>query len=84
MYKHAVIVAGFLISGCVSTMDTTDIADQQQQEEQQKAEEKARRQTTRSSRTTSTSSTLEKQIIKTVTSATFIRGVFGVLNKIFK
>lgn len=60
------------------------ITAQQQQEEQQKAEEKARKQTTRSSRTTSTSSTLEKQIIKTVTSATFIRGVFGVLNKMFK
>src|SRR5690606_22225620 len=54
---------------------------QQQQEAQRKAEEKTSKQTTRSTRTTSTSSTLEKQIIKTVTSATFIRGVFGVLNK---
>lgn len=53
---------------------------QQAQAEQQKAEEK---QQSAPARTSATGSTIEKQIIKTVTSATFIRGVFGVLNKMF-
>ncbi|MDV6168848.1 helicase HerA-like domain-containing protein [Flavobacterium sp. DG1-102-2] len=55
---------------------------QQTQKQQQKAEEKAAK--AAPGQTPSTGSTIEKQIIKTVTSATFIRGVFGVLSKIFK
>ena len=55
---------------------------QQAQTQQQKAEEKAAKAAPR--QTPSTGSTIEKQIIKTVTSATFIRGVFGVLSKMFK
>lgn len=54
---------------------------QQAKAQQQKAEEKAAKSAPKSS---PIGSTIEKQIIKTVTSATFIRGVFGVLNKMFK
>jgi len=54
---------------------------QQAKAQQQKAEEKATKSAPKSS---PIGSTIEKQIIKTVTSATFIRGVFGVLNKMFK
>ena len=53
---------------------------QQAEVQQQKAEERSAKTAPKSS---STGSTIEKQIIKTVTSATFIRGVFGVLNKMF-
>ena len=68
-------------SACeILTKKIEAITAQQQQEEQRKAEEK----NTAGKRTSTTGSTLEKQIIKTVTSATFIRGVFGVLNKMFK
>ncbi|ALM48664.1 ATPase [Flavobacterium psychrophilum] len=54
---------------------------QEAEAQQQKAEERSAKTASKSS---STGSTIEKQIIKTVTSATFIRGVFGVLNKMFK
>ena len=68
-------------SACeILTKKIEAITAQQQQEEQRKAEEK----NTAGKRTSTTGSTLEKQILKTVTSATFIRGVFGVLNKMFK
>jgi DNA helicase HerA-like ATPase len=49
-----------------------------QQEEAKEQEYKPARQVQ------STGNTIEKQILKTVTSATFIRGVFGVLNKMFR
>jgi len=59
-------------------IETTEA--QQAQVQQQKAEEKAAKAAPKQS---PIGSTIEKQIIKTVTSATFIRGVFGVVNKMF-
>lgn len=69
-------------SACeILTKKIEAITTQQQYEAHRQAEEKS----TRTSTTrTSTGSTLERQILKTVTSATFMRGVFGVLNKMFK
>lgn len=55
---------------------------QRQQEVIREKEAAKAQKTTTSSR--STTSATQKAIIKTVTSATFIRGVFGVLTKIFK
>ena len=54
--------------------------------EQKAADEKEASKTTRktTSRTTTASSDVSKSVIKVLTSATFIRGVFGVLTKIFK
>lgn len=69
-------------SACeILTRKMEEATQQQAQAQQQKNEEKAAKQAP--ARTSSTGSTIEKQIIKTVTSATFIRGVFGVLNKMF-
>lgn len=52
--------------------------------EQEKQEAKERKQAEKtSSRTSNQPSATQKAIIKTVTSATFIRGVFGVLSKVF-
>ncbi len=53
---------------------------QQAEAAQQKAEKKE----SSTSRRASSGPTIEKQVLKVVTSATFIRGVFGVLNKMFK
>jgi DNA helicase HerA-like ATPase len=69
-------------SACEILTKKIEAAAQQQQEvQQQKEAEKAAKS---APKTTTAGSTIEKQIIKTVTSATFIRGVFGVLNKMFK
>lgn len=69
-------------SACEILTRKMEAASQQQaQAEQQQAEEKAAKSAPKS--TSTTGGTIEKQIIKTVTSATFIRGVFGVLNKMF-
>lgn len=70
-------------SACEILTRKMEAASQQEaQAEQQKAEEKAAKSSPRQS-TSTMGGTIEKQIIKTVTSATFIRGVFGVLNKMF-
>ncbi|MDA6072280.1 DUF853 domain-containing protein [Flavobacterium sp. AC] len=51
----------------------------------QASEEKEQQAPTRSSKSEpSTTSVVTKSVLKVVTSATFIRGVFGVLSKIFK
>jgi uncharacterized protein len=69
-------------SACEILTRKMEAASQQQaQAEQQQAEEKAAKSAPKS--TSTIGGTIEKQIIKTVTSATFIRGVFGVLNKMF-
>ena len=57
---------------------------QEAQAEQQKAEEKATRQTSSSRPQPSLGGDIAKSVIKVATSATFIRGVFGVLNKMFR
>src|SRR5690554_7201179 len=54
------------------------IADQKQKESNQKSTVR----TTRSKK--SSQSEVGKQVVKVLTSATFIRGAFGVLNKLFK
>ena len=54
-----------------------ELAEKEAEAKQQKQASKA------SSKTSSQPSATQKAIIKTVTSATFIRGVFGVLTKIF-
>lgn len=54
-----------------------ELAEKEAEAKQQKQANKA------SSKTSSQPSATQKAIIKTVTSATFIRGVFGVLTKIF-
>jgi len=70
-------------SACEILTRKMEAASQQQaQAEQQQAEEKAAKSAPKQS-TSTIGGTIEKQIIKTVTSATFIRGVFGVLNKMF-
>ena len=56
---------------------------QEAQAAQQKAEEKVSRTTTSRSQP-SIGGEITKSVIKVATSATFIRGVFGVLNKMFK
>lgn len=57
----------------------TDVREQQQQQQQQKAETKA---TTKAGDDAMSQTT--KSVIKVLTSATFIRGAFGILNKLFK
>lgn len=53
-----------------------------QKQADEKAEDKAAK--TRTTKSSNTSSAVSKSVIKVLTSATFIRGVFGVLTKIFK
>ncbi|SEA59188.1 hypothetical protein SAMN05443667_10614 [Flavobacterium gillisiae] len=53
-----------------------------QKEADEKAEQKATK--TRATKSSNTTSAVSKSVIKVLTSATFIRGVFGVLTKIFK
>ena len=60
------------------------IQTQEAQLEQQKAEEKATRPTSSSRPEPSLGGDIAKSVIKVATSATFIRGVFGVLNKMFR
>ncbi|WP_418263989.1 helicase HerA-like domain-containing protein [Flavobacterium faecale] len=56
---------------------------QSEKEEEQLAQEKAKsKETTRKSSTTT--ATVSKSVLKVLTSATFIRGVFGVLSKVLK
>ncbi|HNP33280.1 MAG TPA: DUF853 family protein [Flavobacterium sp.] len=55
----------------------------QQAEAQAQAEEETKAEEKKSSEP-STASVIGKSVVKVVTSATFIRGVFGVLSKIFK
>ncbi|MEZ7507301.1 helicase HerA-like domain-containing protein [Flavobacterium sp. Arc2] len=64
----------------------TVIEDEAATEAQKKADEKAEQKTakTRATKSSYTNSTVSKSVIKVLTSATFIRGVFGVLTKIFK
>lgn len=50
----------------------------------QKDEKSVENKKERNNKRKSNTSTFEKQIIKVLTSATFIRGAFGVLNKMFK
>jgi DNA helicase HerA-like ATPase len=70
-------------SACeILTRKIEAVTQQRAQADQQQAEEKAAKSAPRQS-TSTIGGTIEKQIIKTVTSATFIRGVFGVLNKMF-
>jgi DNA helicase HerA-like ATPase len=52
------------------------------EEAQKEADEKVSK--TKTTKTTATTSAVTKSVIKVLTSATFIRGVFGVLTKIFK
>lgn len=61
------------------------VADEQaQKQENEKALAKEKKEAERSgSRTNNQTSATQKAIIKTVTSATFIRGVFGILTKVF-
>lgn len=63
------------------TKKIEDAAAQQQEAQQQQAEEKASR-STKSQPSMGTE--IGKSVVKVVTSATFIRGVFGVLSKMFK
>ncbi|MCO6148220.1 helicase HerA-like domain-containing protein [Flavobacterium sp. NRK1] len=53
-------------------------------QEAEAVQQKAEKKESSSSRRAPSGSTIEKQVLKVVTSATFIRGVFGVLNKMFK
>lgn len=66
-----------------------DHAKQQAEIDKQKADlekerTKAQKSATSTRKATSSSSTVGKQITKTLTSATFMRGVFGILNKLMK
>lgn len=64
-----------------------EVAQQQADIAKQKAElekEKAKSNKTTSSKRSTSTSTVGKQITKTLTSATFMRGVFGILNKLMK
>lgn len=63
------------------TKKIEDATIQQQEAQQQQAEEKASK-PTKSQPTIGTE--IGKSVVKVVTSATFIRGVFGVLSKMFK
>jgi len=58
------------------------IEKEEAEEAQKDADEKVSK--TRTTQTTATTSAVTKSVIKVLTSATFIRGVFGVLTKIFK
>lgn len=58
------------------------ISEIQNQQVKEKEEEKQQKQT--KSQKTTKQSTAQNSILKMVTSATFIRGVFGVLNKVMK
>ncbi|MGO4822326.1 MULTISPECIES: helicase HerA-like domain-containing protein [unclassified Flavobacterium] len=58
------------------------IEKEEAEEAQKDADEKVSK--TRTTKTTATTSAVTKSVIKVLTSATFIRGVFGVLTKIFK
>lgn len=60
------------------------IETQEAQAEQQKAEKKAAKTTTTSKSQPTLGNEITKSVIKVATSATFIRGVFGVLNKMFR
>lgn len=60
----------------------TKISEIQNQQVKEKEEEKQQKQT--KSQKTTKQSTAQNPILKMVTSATFIRGVFGVLNKVMK
>ncbi|WP_339920666.1 helicase HerA-like domain-containing protein [uncultured Flavobacterium sp.] len=64
------------------TIIETEAAAEAQKEADEKAEQKATK--TRTTKSSTTSSAVSKSVIKVLTSATFIRGVFGVLTKIFK
>ncbi|OIQ21319.1 MAG: ATPase [Flavobacterium sp. MedPE-SWcel] len=55
-----------------------------QQEKEAKKKEEAKEKSNTTSRKKTSGSGIEKQVVKVLTSATFIRGVFGVLNKMFK
>ncbi len=55
-----------------------------EREQLEKERTKAQKASSTSSRRTTTSSTVGKQLTKTLTSATFMRGVFGILNKLMK
>ncbi|GET46842.1 helicase HerA-like domain-containing protein [Capnocytophaga felis] len=60
------------------------ISEIQAQQNQQKEQERQSKQTKSGGRTATKQSTAQNPILKMVTSATFIRGVFGVLNKVMK
>lgn len=60
------------------------IEKEEAEEAQKEAEEKTSKRTTTRSSSSNTSSAVTKSVLKVLTSATFIRGVFGVLTKIFK
>ncbi|MFK8267357.1 helicase HerA-like domain-containing protein [Capnocytophaga cynodegmi] len=63
----------------------TKISEIQNQQVKEKEEEKQQKQTkSQQSQKTTKQSTAQNPILKMVTSATFIRGVFGVLNKVMK
>ncbi|NRT16147.1 hypothetical protein HNP99_002509 [Flavobacterium sp. 28A] len=64
------------------TVIENEAAAEAQKEADEKAEEKAAK--TRTTKSNNTTSAVSKSVIKVLTSATFIRGVFGVLTKIFK
>ncbi|MBE0392661.1 hypothetical protein HNQ02_003685 [Flavobacterium sp. 7E] len=64
------------------TVIENEAAAEAQKEADEKAEEKATK--TRTTKSSNTTSAVSKSVIKVLTSATFIRGVFGVLTKIFK
>lgn len=64
------------------TVIENEAATEAQKEADEKAEEKAAK--TRTTKSSNTTSAVSKSVIKVLTSATFIRGVFGVLTKIFK
>lgn len=63
---------------------TKKIEDAIQQAETAAAEEQETKTEERKSSEPSTASVIGKSVVKVVTSATFIRGIFGVLSKIFK
>ena len=56
-----------------------EVANQLSQQEEQKQQE-----TSRKSNSPSTTEVIGKSVVKAVTSATFIRGVFGILSKLMK
>jgi len=64
------------------TVIENEAAAEAQKEADEKAEQKATK--TRATKSNNTTSAVSKSVIKVLTSATFIRGVFGVLTKIFK
>jgi DNA helicase HerA-like ATPase len=64
------------------TVIENEAAAEAQKEANEKAEQTATK--TRTTKSSNTTSAVSKSVIKVLTSATFIRGVFGVLTKIFK